>query len=204
MNTPARVSLAAAVLLLLSGCGGADGEVSAGEPAPIDASAAADASGAAPDLSTNAAVCSFISETPRHQPDTKLLWAQVNVGTALEEVLAIGWQPGSYNLEADGELLQAEQFYKTLPVAREVVLLRPGVDEVSVTFTGTNLEAARKTIFVLPASVVADYVDTPEGRNVVQQSLVQQHIDLGGNLPPALGPNGLEVTDGNGSLLPQC
>ncbi|WP_380164660.1 hypothetical protein [Jannaschia sp. R86511] len=183
------------LVLVLAGCGAEDGELSANGASP---------SVAAPDLSTNAAVCGFVSEAPRHQPDTELLWAQVNVGTALEEVLAIGWQPGSFDSEADGDLLRAEQFYKTLPVARQVVLLRPGLDEVSVTFTGTNLEAARKTVFVLPASVVADYEDTPEGRNAVQQNLVQQRLELGGELPQPLGPNGLEVTDENGSLLPQC
>lgn len=191
----ARLAVAAVLLVVLTGCGSADGELPENDPSP---------SVAAQDLSTNAAVCAFVSETPLHQPDVELLWAQVNVGTALEEVLAIGWHPGTFNLEAEGELLQAEQFYKTLPVARQVVLARPGLDEVSVTFTGTNLEAARKTVFVLPASVVADYEDTPEGRNAVQQNLVQQRLELGGELPQALGPNGLEVTDENGLLLPQC
>lgn len=191
MYAPTRAIMAVS-LLLLTGCGGAEGESSG-----VGSEAAASVAG--PDLSTNAAVCAFVSETPKHQPDAELLWAQVNTGAALEEVLAIGWQPGSFNSRTDGELLQAEQLYKTLPAAQEIVRLRPGMDKVSVTFTGTNLDAARKTIFLLPASVVAAYADTPEGRNAVQDNV--QVLD---ELPPSSGPNGLEVTDADGSLLPQC
>jgi hypothetical protein len=145
-------------------------------------------------------VCRFVSETPREQSDTELLWAQVNRGgAALEEVLAIGWAPGVFNSEADGEQLRAEQFFNTLPVAQEVVCLRPGVDAVSVAFTGTNLENSVKTTFPLPASVVADYEDTPEGRNTVQGS-----VEVTAELPPSSGPNGLEVTDTDGLMRPQC
>jgi hypothetical protein len=181
-------SMVAATLLLLGACGGSE----------ADPEAAASPTG--PDLSTNAAVCRFVIETPREKSDTELLWAQVNRGgAALEEVLAIGWAPGVFNSEADGDQLRAEQFYNTLPVAQEVVRLRPGIDLVSVAFTGTNLESSFKTTFLLPASVVLDYVDTPEGRNAVQG-----RVEVTADLPPSSGPNGLEVTDADGLLRPQC
>ncbi len=174
---------------------------SASTPTPPTASSPTPAAQPAPAVSTNAEVCAFMSHTPRARPDTRLLWAQVNTGAALEEVLAVGWQPGLFQVEAERLPLQAEQLYNTLPVAAELVRLRPGVDDVVVTFLGTNLKRSYKTVYTLPASVMRSYQDTPEGRNVVQQ--VMQRNELV-NLPAIAGPGELAKVDSDGDLLSQC
>lgn len=174
--------------LALIGCGVAEPSSAPTTSAP-----------AGPDVSTNEAVCAALAKTPRSQSDTRLLWGQVNSGTALDETLAIGWQPGVYDTEADGDLIRAEQFYATLPLAQDVVRQRPGIDDVSVTFTGTNLDLGFKTVFLLPADVVADYEDTPGGRNAVQEA-----VEVLDELPAFAAPNGLEKVDLNGSLVEQC
>ncbi len=98
------------------------------------------------------------------------------------------WQPGLFHSEAEKLSLQAGQLYNTLPVAAELVRLRPGVDDVVVTFLGTNLKHSYKTVYTLRASVMRSYQETPEGRNVVQQVIQRNELV---DLPAIAGPGEL-------------
>ncbi len=88
-----------------------------------------------------------------------------------------------------------------LPVAADLVRLRPGVDEIVVTFSGTDLKRSFKTVYTLPASVMRSYQNTPVGRNVVQQVIQRNELV---NLPAIAGPGELAKVDSDGDLLSQC
>ncbi len=132
-----------------------------------------------------------------------LAWANANKNPAtLEEALSVGWVPlvsraPTEPSEEAHEAVQTETMLSTLQALRPVVAQRPGLDYVSVAFTGCNYEASYKTLWVIPADVATTFDGSPEATNRLQAAL--KRFELSGDTVEPLfgpGPGGFVPPDG--------